>query len=93
MKRIILLLSLIVCASLSANLRNSFIQKADTEKEIELMGALISPRPRTVIRPILLFQQVDYLHAHFNGSLGYISIFIYDDSGLLRFQDIVDTSV
>lgn len=93
MKRIVLLLSLIVCVSLSANLRNSFIQKTDTEKEIDLIGSLISPQPRTVIKPIFLFLQAKCLRAYFNSSLGYLSIFIYDHSHNLRYEEFIDTSV
>jgi hypothetical protein len=93
MKQIILLASLIACISLSANLNSLYIQKTDTEKEIDLIGSLISPQTRTMIKPIILFQQKDCLRVNFNGSLGYISVFIYDNAGNLKYQEYIDTSL
>lgn len=93
MRQIILLVSLIACIGLSANIKTLRIENVDTEKEIELMGSLISPQTRTVIKPILLLQQTECLRVNFNGSLGYISIYIYDDGGNLRYQKTVDTSI
>lgn len=93
MKQIILLASLIACIGLSANLKTLRIEKTDTEKEIDLIGSLISPQTRTVIKPILLFQETECLRVNFNGSLGYISIYIYDDAGNLRYQECIDTFV
>ncbi|MBB4034727.1 hypothetical protein GGR21_000614 [Dysgonomonas hofstadii] len=93
MKQIILLASLIACIGLSANLKSLHIQETDTEKEIDLIGSLISPQTRMLIKPIILFQQMDCLRVNCSSSLGYISVLIYNNTGDLKYQKCINTSV
>lgn len=70
-----------------------------TEKnnKIDLSGNFPTTGTRSAIQtttqPIQLFQNISSLQVNFSRQLGYISIIIYDNQGVLRYQELMDTTI
>ncbi|MDR3340442.1 MAG: DUF3244 domain-containing protein [Candidatus Symbiothrix sp.] len=87
----IYLLSFIFCCFFATTMGNALNRSNDAD-EIDLLGDLVFPKQKSLIKPIEAFITGQYIEVNLYANLGTIAIFIYDETGGIVYQQSVITS-